>query len=312
MIQYKHHGHEEMYAALHTVAELESKGISVRDRLDKIRKGELIRLRRGVFFPASLWQEMYPSERFLARIYAVHRMYPQAVFSHQSAATLQELPLLNIPHHVQIYCPFDSRGTIHGVQKFPRKNLQNRVITDEGIFCTPAAQTVVDCARTLDFPEALVIADSYANRPESDLNHLQELLTSTSGRGSAKARKVALNMSDKSDSAGETLLRLVMAQQGLPNAEQQYRVVCQGKVFFLDFAYPDIKVAIEFDGRFKYTDFGDTGQVLIREREREKMLTNEGWIFVRLTWDQVVNKPHQVGALIKRARDTAERRLCTS
>lgn len=52
----------------------------------------------------------------------------------------------------------------------------------------------------------------------------------------------------------------------------------------LDFAWKDKKVALEFDGKTKYFDYGPTAEVLFQERQREKALTENGWTFLRLTW----------------------------
>ncbi|MDP9693081.1 UNVERIFIED_ORG: hypothetical protein J2X79_000618 [Arthrobacter globiformis] len=44
------------------------------------------------------------------------------------------------------------------------------------------------------------------------------------------------------------------------------------------------KVALEFDGKTKYFDFRPTGEVVFEERRREKVLMEQGWIFVRVEW----------------------------
>jgi very-short-patch-repair endonuclease len=52
----------------------------------------------------------------------------------------------------------------------------------------------------------------------------------------------------------------------------------------LDFAWKKQKLALEFDGRTKYFDYGDTDEALFQERRREKALMEEGWRFIRIEW----------------------------
>lgn len=55
----------------------------------------------------------------------------------------------------------------------------------------------------------------------------------------------------------------------------------------LDFAWRNKKVALEFDGKVKYFDFEPTEEAIYKERQREKALTEEGWTFIRITWQHL-------------------------
>lgn len=50
-------------------------------------------------------------------------------------------------------------------------------------------------------------------------------------------------------------------------------------------------MAVEVDGRIKYTDCGPTQEVLIAEREREKRIQNTGWTLRRTGWHEQVRGP---------------------
>ena len=52
----------------------------------------------------------------------------------------------------------------------------------------------------------------------------------------------------------------------------------------MDFAWKVEKVALEFDGKTKYFDYRPTAEVIFEERRREKALTEDGWLFVRVEW----------------------------
>lgn len=58
-------------------------------------------------------------------------------------------------------------------------------------------------------------------------------------------------------------------------------------LFRADFADPERRIVIEFDGKAKYRDYGPTHQVLLAERSRENALLEAGWIFLRVEWQQL-------------------------
>lgn len=71
----------------------------------------------------------------------------------------------------------------------------------------------------------------------------------------------------------------------------------------MDFAWKDIKLALEFDGRTKYFDYAPTSEVLFQERRREKALMEEGWTFMRIEWKDLFDE----GRLKKRVLDAIAR-----
>ncbi|MET3810175.1 hypothetical protein [Arthrobacter sp. UYEF3] len=52
----------------------------------------------------------------------------------------------------------------------------------------------------------------------------------------------------------------------------------------LDGAWPERRVALEFDGRRKYFDCSPTADAVFAERRHEKALMELGWKFVRIEW----------------------------
>jgi very-short-patch-repair endonuclease len=93
-----------------------------------------------------------------------------------------------------------------------------------------------------------------------------------------------VNADPRSESAGETLCRELIARLKLPMPEPQVEVHSRAGRHRLDFAWRQAKVALEFDGRTKYFDYRPTAEVIFEERKREKALTEDGWRFVRIEW----------------------------
>jgi len=71
----------------------------------------------------------------------------------------------------------------------------------------------------------------------------------------------------------------------------------------IDFANPELKIAIEVDGRAFHSD----RCAFERDRERQNMLVIRGWIVLRFTWERLVNDPE--GVLTEIALVLASRKI---
>ena len=69
--------------------------------------------------------------------------------------------------------------------------------------------------------------------------------------------------------------------------QPQYELPTGSGLFRADFADPDRRIIIEFDGKAKYSDYGPTDQVLLVERSRENALVEAGWIVLRGKWQHL-------------------------
>ena len=93
------------------------------------------------------------------------------------------------------------------------------------------------------------------------------------------------------------MARLVRAS-GLPPPAFQYPVPAAGAR--VDFAYPDLRLAIEVDGFALHASPG----ALASDHDRHNRLVAAGWHVARFTWSDVVRRPERVTA---RLRDVLER-----
>ncbi len=105
------------------------------------------------------------------------------------------------------------------------------------------------------------------------------------------ALRRALELADpRSESAGESLTRELLHRLRITPPELQYLVRSPLGEHRLDFAWPERKVALEFDGKTKYFDYRPTGEVLFAERQRERALMEMGWRFLRIEWKDLFNE----------------------
>lgn len=98
------------------------------------------------------------------------------------------------------------------------------------------------------------------------------------------------------DSLLEPRMARLLRRAGLPPAAFHYAVTTPGGVFLaeVDFAYPDLKLAIEVDG---FSVHG-TPRAMAKDFVRQNGLVPYGWHVLRFTWRQVVREPEMVARAI--------------
>jgi hypothetical protein len=116
-------------------------------------------------------------------------------------------------------------------------------------------------------------------------------------QGSAQARRVAALADGLAESPQETRLRLLLDRAGLPAPITQFRMFDdRGLVGRVDFAYPDLKIAIEYDGLWH----GER-KAFLSDRERLNRLAAAGWTVLHVTADDM-RHPERLAALVRARR----------
>lgn len=266
------------------------------------------------------------------RTLAVRR--PGLVFSHQTAAILHGLPLLNRVQHEPIHAFHRhprrlSAGWLHDWALDP-----GDVVHVGGLQVTSILRTANDLARTLPFSEALIPMDCALRRtvithaetsragqpgarqllplpedrivedPESGAFAQQLLqghvIRSTGRPGVSGARRVAAAASPLAESPAESWSRGQMIAAGIPIRGLQVRVLdAEGVERRLDFLL-EVGLAGEVDGYVKYE--GTLGRQQVRkEKMRDLALARVGIHTVRWSAEEVFRNPTNVMAELRRA-----------
>jgi very-short-patch-repair endonuclease len=90
------------------------------------------------------------------------------------------------------------------------------------------------------------------------------------------------------ESPQETRLRLLFRRTGLPAPVAQFRVFDEeGFVARVDFAYPDLKIAVEYDGLWH-----GRRQAFLDDRRRLNRLAAAGWIVLHVTLEEMKRPDH--------------------
>lgn len=164
---------------------------------------------------------------------------------------------------------------------------------------TSPLRTAWDLARRLDLDDAVVAVDALA-RPFSnpglprfapeDLLRLRA--RRPRARGVARLDEIVRLADPRAESPMETRLRLLLVRSDLPDPVVQHVIVVDGREVRFDFAYPQIQLAIEYDG-MEHDDRLD--------RDRDVRVAQLGWHTLRFVARDVLRHPARTLAAIARA-----------
>ena len=121
------------------------------------------------------------------------------------------------------------------------------------------------------------------------------------------AQRLVLQLADgRCESIGESRSLYLIYRQGLPKPVPQYPIKdASGLVVaYVDFAWPELGVFLEFDGKIKYQKLLKEGEsptdVVLREKKREEMICRlTGWRCIRITWADLYH-PERTAAAIRK------------
>jgi very-short-patch-repair endonuclease/alkylated DNA nucleotide flippase Atl1 len=264
----------------------------------RVSSGEWIRVFQGVYRLAGArdtWEQTV-----MAGCLAAGR---GAVASHRSAATLLGMP--GVPRWVEITVARPRSVSVEGIIVHRARVLPSEDVRQlSGIPGTTPARTIADLA--LIYPATRV-------GPMLDYAIARRLVTRAQLEARATGRKhddVLRDLLDERPATArpmgsefEACLFRGLRDAGLPLPVAQYRVLMlDGSEVFLDFAYPDVKLAIEADSYLWHASLADWQ----RDRARNNELVALGWSILPLTYDLVVHTPadaaRQVGCALETRR----------
>lgn len=277
--------------------QLRESGLNSRAISRLVQTGALVRLRRGCYARGSWWAALGAAERRRQMVFAhalgtLTTSSGLSVYSHTSSAALRGLHLWNVDDRVHLTQPGCPSAISHGpeVAAHTRSLRSGEVCFIDGLPCTSLERTVVDCCLMFSVRQAVILVD-HASRLGADLAQLRSQCSTLAGRIGVVALRRALELADpRSESAGESLTRELLHRLNIQPSTPQYVVHTPFGEHRLDFARPERKVALEFDGKAKYFDYRPTADVVFAERRREKALMEQGWTFIRVEWKDLFNE----------------------
>jgi very-short-patch-repair endonuclease/alkylated DNA nucleotide flippase Atl1 len=261
----------------------------------RLAAGEWVRVFQGIYRLAgvqSTWEQ-----RVMAGCLAAG---PGAVASHRSAAALHGMP--GAPRWVEVMAPRPHQVRVGGVIAHRTRLLApDDVGRLRGIPATTPARTIADLARVypatklgpmLDYALARRLVSRADLEARATGRRHDDVLRGLLDERPATARPVG--------SEFEASLFRALRDAGLPLPVAQYRVLMgDGGEVFLDFAYPDVLLAIEADSYLWHASLADWQ----RDRARNNELVAIGWSILPITWDLVMRSPADAARQVRGARE---------
>lgn len=171
------------------------------------------------------------------------------------------------------------------------------VTVDRQFLCTSPACTWAMFAAYLDLEELIVLADSMMRRNGRlrrttldelaaylDAAELQTQAMKGEGKkarmfpGYENCRRALLMARSGTDSSMESRTRLVPPKYGLDCPQVNYPIVVgkSGKILYLDLAYPEFKICIEYEGSHHASQW-------LNDAQRRQAIEDEGWRYIQVT-----------------------------
>ncbi len=239
-----------------------------------VKCGELVRLVRNVYTTREL------ATRPAIRAAAISIAHPIAVITGSAAAALTWWPEL-VVGAVDVASATGFRGTGPGYR------WERRLVPDDLVRWTGLGLRVaVPALSVLDLiPErGGDVVDEALRRRAVRMTDLWEALTRTPGRRGNRVRLDVLKDSrDEPWSEPERLAHRHLRRARLRGWQTNYRVRLDQATYFIDIAFPRLRIAIEIDG----FEFHSSRAAFENDRAKDSRLVAAGWIVLRFSARQV-------------------------
>ncbi len=227
---------------------------------------------------------------------------PEALVSHSTAAVLWGLDgvetsrvAITVPGSIH---PRHPAVVIHRATELLPAD-RDRI---DAIPVTSALRTLVDVANELP-SDALELAVEDAMRrglvTRGQLRWRIEQFGQRGRRGTSKlSRLLDERANDRaSDSAAEVRLQRFLVRSGLPRPRRQHPVTHDGTTIHVDLAYPELRIAIEFDS----VRWHSGRSRIDRDAQRKNLLRAAGWDTVHVTHTMMRDTPDVVARAVRDA-----------
>lgn len=220
------------------------------------------------------------------------------VFSHTTALAIHGSPLPALPPDLHVAVAFPRTpprrpGVLgHSLTRAPALLL-------DGMPVSPAAEAWAQSAALLDRDDLVAVADHLLLRGEpATAKTLAALAAQWQGRpGGARLRWAAARVRPGVRSRPETHLRLLLVRSRLPEPVVAHPVVVSGGlVLHPDLAYPQQRLALEYEGFDHFT----AASRIEADIERRELLAEASWRTIRVTAPQLYGDPARLVARVRR------------
>lgn len=232
----------------------------------------------GIYADASLPDTHRPRCRAAARFL----LPKQAAVAGRSAACVYGVDLVGDHEPVEVVTPPAHRfGPVAGLIVHVAELPADEIRQIDGIRCTTPLRTCWDLASWLPLPDAVAYLDRLLATRVVTASDLTGYTRTRAGRRGWRKLSRAVALADPAaESPAESRLRVRLVLAGLPKPVSQYVIERNGRfIGRVDLAWPELKVAVEYDGRWH----DDRDQFEADRARLNRLVTTDGWIILHAT-----------------------------
>ena len=255
----------------------------------------------GFMTPSTAPAELQLIARILQR-----KVIPGAVISHTTAAELLKVPLPSPLEHAQAEALHCTVPLAHRRRAGARVVVHTRTEPDpiraRGLELSSPIAMLCELSGMLDHDQLVACCDQLVSvatliRLKPSLRGLRRQAEEARGIHGIKRVRVALgDARERVESPQETEMRLLLKRSGFgePDINHEVRAPATGERFRLDLSYPQLRIAIEYDGFWHSTD----RKRHRADRRKDDVLHEMGWRVVRAA-DRDLREPAEfLGRLV--------------
>lgn len=248
-----------------------------------------------------------PGSRLLDLWSAVLAVGPDAVLTHETAALLHGAERLALSP-VTLTSPHGWHHRLPGVFVHQIDDLATwQRTTWRGLPVSTPARCVVELGATHDVDVIGRVADDLVRGGRTTYAAIATVLAHVTRPGKSGTHKVARALDERGDGfvppASELERRLfgALAAGGLPAPTRQIPLPGRGPIVGIaDAGYSDAQMVLEADGRRWHARVAAAR----RDRERDAQVARAGWLCLRFVYEQIVEDPAEVCAVVAETRAT--------
>lgn len=276
------------------------------------RAGAITRIRHGAYVDSLVWSSLSPADQHRTRARALLRTaHSDTVLTHVSSVVEHGAPVWGLPLDI-----------LHTSRTSPRKAGRRQcdwvphrglldaedVVELNGVRVSKAVRAAVELTTLAGVEESLVSVNAMLNEGRFTPQQLHAFAQDVAKYWPRSlTTDLVVRLADpRVSSVGESRTSYLCWRHGLPKPEAQVTIRDEtGEVFaFVDFAWPERGVFLEFDGQEKYRLHRRPGETLeqyvLREKRREERICAlTGWVCIRMTWADLA-APERTAARIRR------------
>jgi hypothetical protein len=260
---------------------------------DQLKNRRHINVGHGIYRPDGWDFDLRDAARVLSAA------SPGAWISHSTAARLHELilpPWLADSDELHLSKPRQlPQLRRKGIVSHNVTALSGEVESTDGLQLSTRSRTWLDLARLLPVPDLVCMGDQLIRIPRAEFEGRSEPYATLKSlrdmtdrhhnlQGIVRARDALDLMRVGADSAPETLLRLAIADAGLPEPELQLTLWGRKGGASADAGYRARRIALQYDGAHHLDELQQ-----FSDRRRDKAFENAGWVVLIFTQEDLAD-----------------------